>query len=227
MNRSWLLYLPSDLHEIIACYVCKNSVTDLFNFMLTCKTLGDVSCRASVYAAVDVFTTPLQRWQQSQEFMRRCYEYGNRSALYLKGAHCFFLYDRPEEGLMIIKMSADRGYPIAIYTYAMLSKVLFDDGTFLTSLTKKSVRKMSSYIRDNGWGWEVMLPSFNKKKAEFFNSALPSLYYCPCTPYRVWYHWYDDGVKSLDMCDACFWVREIAMFYKFLGVNYGPDTRDW
>ena len=75
-----------------------------------------------VYASFDLYNYP---WYLSMYYklLRRCFEEGNPSTLYIKGVEYFFKLDRHQEGLASIKRAADAGFERALYTYAMTCKI--------------------------------------------------------------------------------------------------------
>lgn len=227
MADSRLLSLPLDLQEIIVLYVCKVSIRDLFSLKMTCRMLREISESPSVYRSVDLFTLSYRCWNHSESFMKKCFEHENPSAIYMKGSQDYFLFDKPEEGLARIKLAADKGYTIGLYTYAMLRKIFWDDGSCIYQFSRENIRSISGPIVVNGWGWSFRLRDMVDKKTEFNSLVLHSLYTCSCTPYNGWHYWYEDGGRDRDMCNRCFWSREIGIFLEFFGVVYYPNTRFW
>lgn len=74
--------------------------------------------------------------------LRRCFEEGNPSTLYIKGVEYLYRLDRQEEGLVLIKRAVDEGLEQALYTYAMTLKILSDDVVYFSRLTRETVCKI-------------------------------------------------------------------------------------
>ncbi|KAG2266081.1 hypothetical protein Bca52824_073160 [Brassica carinata] len=100
MAETTFLDLPSEIQQLIVSCVAKISFQDLYRLRSTC--LRDM-------------------------LLRRCYDVGNPSTLYIKGVEYFYALQCHEEGLALMKRAADAGYERALYTYAMTRKLYWDD----------------------------------------------------------------------------------------------------
>ena len=116
--------------------VAHNSFADLYRLRDTCKSMRVLADDGGVYAAFDLFKYP---WYVGMRnlLLRRCFEEGNPSTLYVKGVEYFYRLDRRVEGLAWIKRAADAGFERASYTYAMTRKIFSDDGEYLSRFTRE------------------------------------------------------------------------------------------
>ena len=58
MEQFLVTALPEDIQARVAECVAANSVADLYRLRATCKSMKELTDRAGVYAALDVFTFP-------------------------------------------------------------------------------------------------------------------------------------------------------------------------
>ncbi|KAF3511778.1 hypothetical protein F2Q69_00006365 [Brassica cretica] len=157
-----------------------------------------------VYAAFDLFKYP---WYVGMRnlLLRRCFEEGNPSTLYVKGVEYFYRLDRRVEGLAWIKRAADAGFERASYTYAMTRKIFSDDG-------------------------EDHNDVFLMKRHMFISTVVPLFYSFPCSPIlqHDWVLWHIEHSKAEDMCNRCFWTKEVALFLREIHpCTSFPDFDTW
>ncbi|KAG2307009.1 hypothetical protein Bca52824_026757 [Brassica carinata] len=116
-----------------------------FHTTFPCSSSGRESKLESaigVYALLNVFEwsshipRPLRLYEE-------CCAHGSPSTQYLKGAQYFFLYGFEEEGIALIKTTADKGFKIALYTYAMVRKAFWDDEEYFSRFDRDDIRKIS------------------------------------------------------------------------------------
>ncbi|KAF2606615.1 hypothetical protein F2Q68_00044193 [Brassica cretica] len=136
--------------------------------------------------------------------LRRRYNVGNPSTLYIKGVEYFYWLDRHEEGLALIKRAVDARFERALYTYAMARKLYWEDEECFASFTRESVGKIGLLVRneDPVWG-NVINDDFLTKKHVFMSTVVPLFYSCSCTPCldQDWVIWYIELNKAEDMCN--------------------------
>lgn len=224
-----LLSLPIDLLESIAIRVSKRNTKDHFSMKMTCKALKDISEFPSVYASVYLFDLDFNNFIPCLHqciFMKECYDHGNPCAVYMKGCQDYFCLDKKDDGLANIRLAADKGSMLALYTYAMVRSLLWDDSTHLSLFTRQSIRPISSDFLHRRRDDRPRLPDFIDKRSVFEEEVLCDVYTCECTPCEVGKFWYDN-FKGPNMCDKCFWLREFGIFFRFFGFMASPDTIDW
>ncbi|KAF3505484.1 hypothetical protein F2Q69_00005518 [Brassica cretica] len=169
-----------------------------------------------VYASFDLYNYP---WYLSMYYklLRRCFEEGNPSTLYIKGVEYFFKLDRHQEGLASIKRAADAGFERALYTYAMTCKIFWEDEEYFSRFTKESVGKIGKVVRTYrpGRNW-AHNEAFVKKDDVFTSTVVPLLYSCLFYPLlgqgRV--RAYIEDSKAEDMCNRFFWIKEASLFLR-------------
>ncbi|KAL0730447.1 hypothetical protein Bca4012_026540 [Brassica carinata] len=137
-----LTALPEELQHLVVQSVAKNSFGDLFRLRTTSKHMKEITLSPGVYASLNVFEWPshIPRPLRSP------------STQYLKGAQYFFLYGFEKEGLALIKTEADKGFKIALYTYAIVRKAFWDDEEYFSRFDRDDIRKISMYVAEHGWG---------------------------------------------------------------------------
>ncbi|WZZ86839.1 hypothetical protein YC2023_115418 [Brassica napus] len=132
------------------------------------------------------------------ELLKTCYAERNPSKLYMKGVQFFFTFNLQEEGLAFMKLAADEGYERAVYTY---------------------------------WAWGSLHgDEFWEKRDEFISTIVPSFYSCQCVPVleRDWVLWFIENSKGDKMCNRCFWIKEVGLFFReFEPMSVIRDTREW
>ncbi|KAF2552951.1 hypothetical protein F2Q68_00034107 [Brassica cretica] len=123
------------------------------------------------------------------ELLKTCYAERNPSTLYVKGVQFFFSFRLKEEGLSLMKHAAD-----ARYERALIGKL----------------------VRSVKWGWSLWhSDEFRQHRALFISAYLPSFYSCQCVNLverQCLCLWHIDVTKDDNMCDRCFWIKEMGMF---------------
>ncbi|KAJ4882190.1 putative F-box protein [Raphanus sativus] len=224
--------LPTDLQGFVVQRVARNGCQDLFTLRFTSKSMRSLSYDAEVYASFDMLSIP---WRMGMfklpPLLRRCYQEGNPSTLYIKGVEYFYRQDRQVEGLSLIKRAADAGYQPASYTYTMTTKIWGGDGDLLCGFTRKTIADIGKVVRNSDGIWNIdHREDFGIKRHVFESTMLPTFYSCPCTPVLDWawalYH--IENSKAEDMCNRCFWIKEVALFLRDFKPSTGhPDFAYW
>ncbi|KAG2328488.1 hypothetical protein Bca52824_011216 [Brassica carinata] len=143
---------------------------------ITCKSLRALADGVGVYASLDMFKDPLYVGV-GYLLLRRCYDAGNPSTIYIKGVEYFYMLDRHEEGIAYLKSAADADFHQALYTYAMTSKNFNEDEEYFSRFTRKSVAQIGMVARSSyeGWNWSHNA-AFLTKRDHFISTVLPSFY---------------------------------------------------
>ena len=104
-----ILSLPAEVQALVVQRMAHNSIADLYILRATSKFMRALANNGGVYAAFDLFKFP---WYVGKRnlLLRRCFEEGNPSTLYVKGVEYFYRLDRHVEGLALIKRAADAGF---------------------------------------------------------------------------------------------------------------------
>ncbi|XP_013594431.1 PREDICTED: F-box protein At2g35280-like [Brassica oleracea var. oleracea] len=141
-----ILDLPTEVQSLVVQHVANNSFVDLYRLRSTCKLMCALVDGRGVYASFDLFKYP---WYVGMDntLLRRCFDEGNPSTLYIKGVEYFYRLDRHQEGLASIKRAADAGFERALYTYAMTRKILWEDEEYFSRFTRESVGKIRKVVR--------------------------------------------------------------------------------
>ncbi|KAL0649282.1 hypothetical protein Bca4012_091973 [Brassica carinata] len=109
-----------------------------------------------------------------------------------------------EEGLAFMKLAADEGYERAV---------------------------IGKLVRSLKWAWGLSnSDEFLAKRDEFISTVVPSFYSCQCVPVmeRDWALWYIENSKGDKMCNRCFWIKELGLFFReFEPMSVIMDTREW
>ncbi|KAG2293728.1 hypothetical protein Bca52824_040397 [Brassica carinata] len=179
------LDLPSEIQQLIVSCVAKNSFQALYRLRSTCKSMRRLR----------------------DTLLRRCYDVGNPSTLYVKGVEYFYALQRHEEGLALMKRAADTGYERALYTYAMTRKLYWDDEEYFASFTREAVGTIGWLVRMDDAPWvPVVNEGFLTKKFMFMSTDRPLFYNCRCAPTLDfdWDLWQMELSKTDDMCNRCF-----------------------
>ncbi|KAL0749721.1 hypothetical protein Bca101_031724 [Brassica carinata] len=165
------------------------------------------------------------------ELFKTCYTERNPSTLYMKGVQFFFIFNLQEEGLAFMKLAADEGYERAVYTYAMTRKIFWGDEEYFARFTRESVVRIGKLVRSLKWAWGLThSDEFLAKRDEFISTVVPSFYSCQCVPVmeRDWVLWYIENSKGDKMCNRCFWIKELGLFFReFEPMSVIMDTREW
>ncbi|KAF2556773.1 hypothetical protein F2Q68_00015211 [Brassica cretica] len=185
MEEFRLSVLPKELQDLVVHDVAKNSFRDLFRLRTTSKHMKKITMSPGVYVSLNVFNWP-SHIPRPLRLYEECFAHGSPSTLYLKGSQYFFLYGFEEEGLALIKTAAEKGFEIAMYTYAMVRKAFWDDEEYLCRFNRGAIRTISMDVEENdwGWGWPPNTTALVAKRDEFMASALPSYFTCECTSYN-------------------------------------------
>ncbi|KAL0749854.1 hypothetical protein Bca101_031857 [Brassica carinata] len=192
------------------------------------KALAD---RHSVFHFYDVLSVP---WgiNMPAELLKTCYTERNPSTLYIKGVQFVFTYNLKEEGVALMKLAADAGYERAVYTHAMTRKIFWDDGQYFAGIPRESVQRIGKLVRSVKWGWGLWhSDEFSQNRALFIFAYLPSFYSCQCATHverQCLCLWHIDVTKDDNMCERCFWIKEIGMVLRdFEPISVIRDTRKW
>ncbi|KAG2329957.1 hypothetical protein Bca4012_020521 [Brassica carinata] len=176
--------------------------------------MKEINLSLGVYASLNVFEWP-SLIPRPLRLYEECFAHGSPSTQYLKGVQYFLLYGFEEVGLALIKTAADKGFKIALYTYAMVRKAFWDDEEYFSRFDRDDIRKISMYVVEHGWGWgwPPNATALVAKRDEVMGSVLPSYFTCECSTYNRWFKWHDDLSKGREMCHRCFWTRELGIFF--------------
>ncbi|KAL0875785.1 hypothetical protein Bca101_025490 [Brassica carinata] len=139
--------------------------------------------------------------------LRRCYDAGNPSTFYIKGVEYFYRLDRQEEGLALLKSAADAGYEEELFS-------LF---------SRQSVGQIGMVARSSHGGWNLDHNAwFITKREEFISAVDPMFRSCPCSPIldQDWDLLGIEQSKAEDMCNRCFWLKEVGIFLR----DFSPTT---
>ncbi|KAG2328460.1 hypothetical protein Bca52824_011188 [Brassica carinata] len=105
MQEFPILSLPTEIQALLVEHVAHNSLVDLYRLPATCKSLRALADGVGVYASFYMFKVPL--YVVGYLLLRRCYDAGNPSTLYIKDVKYFYRLDRHEEGFAYLKSAAD------------------------------------------------------------------------------------------------------------------------
>ncbi|CAF2152378.1 unnamed protein product [Brassica rapa] len=130
-----------------------------------------------------------------------------------------------------MKLAAEAGYEHFVYTYAMTSKIIWRDEEYFARFTRESVDRIGKLVRSLKWAWGLShSDEFLAKWDEFISTVVPSFYSCQCVPImgRDWVLWYIEKNKGDKMCNLCFWIKELGLFFReFEPMSVIMDTREW
>ncbi|KAF2574011.1 hypothetical protein F2Q70_00005045 [Brassica cretica] len=220
MTQFPILDLPSVVQALVVKRVANNSFADLYRLRSTCKSMRALADDGGVYASFNLYNYPWYLGTQHL-LLRRCYEEGNPSTLYVKGVEYFYGLDRLDEGLCLLKRVVDAGYERALYTYAMTRQIFWEDEEYFSRFTRESVGRMGMVVRNEDPIWfNNENDQFITKRHLFMSTVVPLCYSCQCSPCldRDWVLWYIEHSKAGDMCKCCFWIKEVALFYGIFSV---------
>ena len=147
MSQFPILALPSEVQALVVQRVANNSFADLYRLRSTCKSMRALADDGGVYASFNLYNYPWYLGTQHL-LLRRCYEEGNPSTLYVKGVEYFCGLDRLDEGLRLLKRAANAGNERAFYTYAMTRKIFCEDEEYFSRFTRESVARMGMVARN-------------------------------------------------------------------------------
>ena len=230
MNYFPILELPEEIQSLGVERVAGNSFTDLYGLRASCKTMKALAERSRVNHFYDVLSVP-RRLNMPPDLFKTCFAERNPSTLYMKGVQFFFTFNLQEEGLAFMKLAADEGYERAVYTYAMTRKIFWGDEEYFARFTRESVDRIGKLVRSLKWAWGLSHnDEFLAKWDEFISTVVPSFYSCQCVPVteRDWILWYIENSKGDKMCNRCFWIKELGLFFReFEPMSVIMDTREW
>ncbi|KAL0802405.1 hypothetical protein Bca101_057581 [Brassica carinata] len=212
-----LLELPKDIQALVVERVARNSILDLFCVRESSKWMKALADRRRVYHFFDVLSVPWDLDMPSQ-FLKTCYEEGNPSTIYLKGAQIFFSWCFKEEGLYLLKQAADAGYERVVYLHAITRVIYCSDGEYMSRIPRKSVERIGKLVRSVKWGcglWHA--DEFRSRRAYFISSVVLSFYNCQCKNLierQCMCLWHIDNTKDDNICGSCFWIKEVGLFFR-------------
>ncbi|CAN6829298.1 unnamed protein product [Brassica oleracea] len=102
---------------------------------------------------------------------------------------------------------------------------------YFARFTRESVVRIKKLVRSLKWAWGLShSDEFLVKRDEFISTVVPSFYSCQCVPVmeRDWVLWYIETSKGDKMCNRCFWIKELGLFFReFEPMSVIMDTREW
>ncbi|CAF1704721.1 unnamed protein product [Brassica oleracea] len=102
---------------------------------------------------------------------------------------------------------------------------------YFARFTRESVDRIGKLVRSLKWAWGLShSDEFLAKRDEFISTVVPSFYSCQCVPVmeRDWVLWYIENSKGDKMCNRCFWIKELGLFFReFEPMSVIMDTREW
>ncbi|KAL0749114.1 hypothetical protein Bca101_031117 [Brassica carinata] len=139
------------------------------------------------------------------QLLKTCYAERNPSTIYIKGVQFFYSYDEKDYGLSLMKRAADAGYERAV------------------------IGKLARSVK---WGWGLWhTDEFRQIMALFTSKYVPSFYRCQCANVvdrQCLCMWHIDATKDDNMCERCFWIKEISLFLRdFEPISLFSDTSKW
>ncbi|CAF2044597.1 unnamed protein product [Brassica rapa] len=149
-----------------------------------------------------------------------------------RGVQFFYSYDEQDYGLSLIKRAADAGYERAVYTHAMTQAIFYGDAQYFRRIPRATVDRVGKLVRDAKWGWGLWhTDEFRQIKAMFTSTYVPSFYLCQCANVvdrQCLCLWHIDVTKDDNMCERCFWIKEISLFFRdFEPISLFRDTSKW
>ncbi|WZZ55163.1 hypothetical protein YC2023_055270 [Brassica napus] len=134
--------------------------------------------------------------------------------------------------LSLMKCAADAGYERCVYTHAMTRAIFCCDGQYFAGIPRESVQRIGKLVRSVKWGWGLWhSDEFRQNRAVFVSAYVPSFYRCQCTTHverQCLCLWHIDITKDGNMCEHCFWIKEIGTFlHDFEPISVIKDTRNW
>ncbi|KAF3587887.1 hypothetical protein F2Q69_00031091 [Brassica cretica] len=198
-----ILELPEEIQALVVERVASNSFQDLYGLRASCNLIKALADRRSVCHFNDVLSVPCGL-NMHAELLKTCYAERNPSTLYMKGVQFFFTFNLQEEGLAFMKLAAGEGYERAV---------------------------IGKLVRSLKWTWGSLNgDKFRAKRDEFISTIVPSFYSCQCVPIleRDWVLWFIENSKGDKMCNRCFWIKEVGLFFReFKPMSVIRDTREW
>ncbi|CAN6927923.1 unnamed protein product [Brassica oleracea] len=102
---------------------------------------------------------------------------------------------------------------------------------YFARFTRESVVRIGKLVRSLKWAWGLShSDEFLAKRDEFISTVVPSFYSCQCVPVmeRDWVLWYIENSKGDKMCNRCFWIKELGLFFReFEPMSVIMDTKEW
>ncbi|CAN7110464.1 unnamed protein product [Brassica rapa subsp. narinosa] len=149
-----------------------------------------------------------------------------------RGIQFFYSYDEQDYGLSLLKRAADAGYKRAVYTHAMTQAIFYGDAQYFRRIPRVTVDRVGKLVRDAKWGWGLWhTDEFRQIKAMFTSTYVPSFYLCQCANVvdrQCLCLWHIDVTKDDNMCERCFWIKEISLFFRdFEPISLFRDTSKW
>ncbi|CAF2157856.1 unnamed protein product [Brassica napus] len=149
-----------------------------------------------------------------------------------RGVQFFYSYDEQDYGLSLLKRAADAGYERAVYTHAMTQAIFYGDARYFRRIPRATVDRVGKLVRDAKWGWGLWhTDEFRQIKAMFTSTYVPSFYLCQCANVvdrQCLCLWHIDVTKDDNMCERCFWIKEISLFFRdFEPISLFRDTSKW
>ncbi|CAN7030748.1 unnamed protein product [Brassica oleracea var. botrytis] len=134
--------------------------------------------------------------------------------------------------LSLMKRAAYAGYERAVYTHAVTRAIFWCDGQYFAGIPRESVQRIGKLVRSVKWGWGLWhSDEFSQNRALFIFAYLPSFYSCQCATHverQCLCLWHIDVTKDDNMCERCFWIKEIGMVLRdFEPISVIRDTRKW
>ncbi|KAF8093383.1 hypothetical protein N665_0383s0015 [Sinapis alba] len=222
--------MPEEIQVLVVERVACNSITYLFSLSESSKSMKALANWRRVYHFYYVLSVS---WGLNMplEFLKTCYAERNPSTLYLK-VYSFYTFNLHEEGLAFMKLAEDAGYERVVYTQAMTQKIFWDDEEYFAGLPSESVDMIGKLVRSVKWGWGLWHgDAFRVQRAPFISAFLLSFYSCKCAPLLMQQcHclWHIDISKDDNMCDRCFWIKEVGLFFcEFEQIMVIRDTMKW
>ncbi|CAG7893779.1 unnamed protein product, partial [Brassica rapa] len=135
-----------------------------------------------------------------------------------RGVQFFYSYDEQDYGLSLLKRAADAGYERAVYTHAMTEAIFYGDAQYFWRIPRATVDRVGKLVRDAKWGWGLWhTDEYRQIKAMFTSTYVPSFYLCQCANVvdrQCLCLWHIDVTKDDNMCERCFWIKEISLFFR-------------
>ncbi|KAG2305264.1 hypothetical protein Bca52824_033915 [Brassica carinata] len=161
-----LLELPEAIQALVVERVARNSILDLFCVRESSKWMKALADRRRVYNFFDVLSVPWDLDMPSQ-FLKSCYEEGNPSTIYIKGAQFVYTFAFKEEGLALMKRAAEAGYERAVYLHAITRVIFWSDGQYINRIPRESAERIEKLVRSVKWGWGGNPSTIYIKGAQF------------------------------------------------------------
>ncbi|KAF2575777.1 hypothetical protein F2Q70_00001847 [Brassica cretica] len=90
------------------------------------------------------------------------------------------------------------------------------DEEYFARFTRESLDRIGKLVRSLKWAWGSLHgDEFWEKRDEFISTIVPSFYSCQCVPVleRDWILWFIENSKGDKMCNRCFWIKEVGLFF--------------